>query len=298
VNKPIKQHYVPKVYLTNFCDPMLKNKHLHVFDKNDKRYFNAHINDIGFSKNTYTIESPGYEYFYEYLYNKQYDSKMNGLINKLSVLATVGNFDVPILHDSFRTEVADMLFGQLMRTPKAYDTFLTSGYINANKTLLDFRRALSSSISDNQKELLDRLAITDDYIKSNVLKLVNEPARIQKLTNYIKKKTWILYYNSISSTNPFITSDHPVCYFNFATKSTGFDDNGLGVQTTAIFYPITPKILIAIYPNQCLFDEIKLVDGQKFIADDSSFVNTMNDLQYRQCKRQIYSSMEYIPKNI
>jgi hypothetical protein len=143
-------------------------------------------------------------------------------------------------------------------------------------------------------KLSELFSNTDQDIKENILRLVNEHKRIDIFTSRLKSRTWILYFNSIAYSNPFITSDHPVCYLNMKTKIVGFDDSeALGIDTV-VYYPVTPKILIAIFPSHLVGNTIKIADGWKVNVGEVEFIETMNELQYVQCDKQIYSCKKII----
>lgn len=50
-NKPIRQYYVPQVYLKNFCDP---HKCIAVMDKRDRRIFLTGIRAVAAENDFYT----------------------------------------------------------------------------------------------------------------------------------------------------------------------------------------------------------------------------------------------------
>lgn len=91
----------------------------------------------------------------------------------------------------------------------------------------------------------------------------------------------------------FITSDSPVMLMNRLDLDATPFTNGLMNNHTVLYYPITSKLLIAIYAEDTLLWQMKNYDGKLALVTDSDgnerFIKNVNVKQLEQCTRQVYS---------
>lgn len=85
-NNPINQHYVPQVYLRNFCGT---NGSIAVLNKNTRKIFSTGTAGVGFEKNFYTLNKHQAPYCWENFYAKKIESLMETLLSKIISKASI-----------------------------------------------------------------------------------------------------------------------------------------------------------------------------------------------------------------
>lgn len=292
MSEPRRHHYVPQTYLKNFCIPGEKSGKIYVYDKVNHKIYKSDIGDIAVERDFYKVTDREDIYYWEHFYSKEFESKYPKIISNLNAACTLSINNATILNASLIEEISYMMCAQLLRTKKARTNQFRIGKKVASEKLDQLRISLLDYMNPEQKAWLDNFELTDDLIKELELPIINDKERLAKFIRYLTDRCWVIYYNNISSKIPYKTSDHPVCYFNVVSKSTSFEDNGLAVQSTVIFFPINNRILIALYPKGLYFGSLKKLDGQMIVVDEEKFINQINDIQMMQCYRQVYSSQE------
>ena len=290
MGKPRKHHYVPQTYLKNFCNPDKRN-FIYVYDKRENRKFSANIKDIAEERDFYKIVDKKDEYYWEKFYSKNIESSYPNVLGTLIAICNVSVNNAVILNTELKKKLSYLICVQLLRTKKAREQVLATSKSAGEETVNALKKELPRYLSAEQREWLDKFQITEELLKSIDLEIINNRDRLTKFSMYMIDKTWIVYYNNISEKNPFITSDHPVCYYNMISKSTDFKENGLSVPATSIFFPVSTKILVCLYNKKLFWGNMKCYDGQKIEIDEEKFIKFINGIQLQQCYRQCYSSI-------
>ncbi len=295
MNKPIKQHYVPQVYLKNFARKKDKIWEVSVMDKKQEKSYNADIRDVAFKKNFYTIEELGEE---KYLWEKYYAETVEPLISKVfkqlmqkCTIIFTKNTDT-VINDELRAYLSLIIITQLLRTPKSRSFRYNISERRFPVIMKRISRDLQEyNLLDEQQEALESITL-DDIFKRIDMNLVVDNDRIEKFSRFLFNKIWVIYRNDDYETNPFVTSDNPVVQYNMGNKSTTLSDNGICNPNTIMLFPINSRLILSLYDrNNFIWERIKEYDGQiVFLNDrsDSNYVMKMNKLQYEQCTQQIY----------
>jgi len=291
LNKPRKHHYVPQTYLKNFCNSVDKPDSIYVYDKINHKKFKANIQDIAAERDFYKVAGKDDEYYWEHFYSKEFESKYPSVIRTLNTACSLSVNNAVILTSNLKEELSYMICVQLLRTKKAREYQLKTASSAGEKKLNQLKEELPKYLNKDQKELLDKFELTEDFLKDVGLETINDKHRLKIFIGYLFDKNWVIYYNTISNRIPFNTSDHPVCYYNVLSKRTGFEDNGLAVTASKILFPISSKLLIGIYNKELYLGTLKQFDGQMIKIDEENFINKINDIQLEQCYRQCYSSI-------
>ena len=136
-------------------------------------------------------------------------------------------------------------------------------------------------------EIINNIEIYDKTYKHMVLSYVNNSRQLERFSQILLSKPWIVYINGCNDFMPFITSDNPIVLSNIISRSYSRSDNGLGNKETLIFCPINPFIGIGIYPNQfsSYFSDIQYTTLSN---QDIPFIANMNCCEISQCYNQAF----------
>ena len=251
MNKPIRQHYVPQVYLKFFSQQRDKIWEINVADKNREKLYRANIRDIAFEKNFYTIESLGAK---KYAWEQYYAEEIEPLIGKtftslIQVCTNIFTKDRQVvINNELRAKLSIIIITQLLRTPKARSQQYEISSNIFPTVIKNAKKIFYPYISLAQKSRLNRLRLNDIF-KEIDMQAITDPNRISQFSQVIYDRYWIVYRNNNHQANPFVTSDHPVIQYNLSAASTSLKDNGIGNPQTIIHYPINSQLILAIYPK-------------------------------------------------
>lgn len=283
-NKTKKQHYVPKVYLKNFCE---RGKIINVFDKEQLSKRKNNINDIASKNYFHDIESnpEDEDQFFEKLLGEfecQYGKTYNNLLSKLNPIIEIIN------NDNFNQLSFDLDF----ETQQTLATFFVLQNLRT-----DHRRKEMTQIFQHLVEVIDKTKTPDfdEHFKIKVNEDKFAPFHItmildnlEKLSAYLIHQKWLFCINV--SDRPLYTSDNPaVLDRKFCAK----DGRGKGFISQGInFYlPINSKITLLI-AEKSFFEANKVslnISNNILLMNESSVIYA-NDLQLRNSLFQLYAS--------
>ena len=146
----------------------------------------------------------------------------------------------------------------------------------------------------NEHPIDDFIHNKGDFIKDETLLLIADKDRLNKLSEVLADKIWLIYFNN--SSVPFITSDSPVVMYNFIRNSVSYADNGVGREDIFIYYPLSSKILIKIVPRNFLGVKGESLNNTLAVLSnhDTPFINSVNNLQVRHSERQIFVHPDFM----
>jgi len=96
---------------------------------------------------------------------------------------------------------------------------------------------------------------------------------------------WKFLYNTTSE--PFITSDNPVCLLNFQKE-----------KNFVLYLPLSPRVALAFKPNNTIENfTVEIMDSWKHDDDETgnptvSFVSLVNELLVRSAEKTVFHSKE------
>ncbi|SDB81863.1 DUF4238 domain-containing protein [Shouchella lonarensis] len=252
MNKPIKQHYVPQVYLKFFS----------------------------------------HKYEWEKYYAEQVEPLIRRIFPKLIQKCTnvfVRDQDV-VIDEEIRSALSVIIITQLSRTPKArsYNYEISSKMFP--EVMRDILNDLEPYINADQRNYLHNFTL-DKVFKEIEMQTFTDPYRISRLAQMIYDRYWIVYRNNNYKKNPFATSDHPVVQYNMVATSTSLRDNGIANPQTIIHFPLNSQLMLAIYDRKhFMFRHLKDMDSKlTFLSDkDEGFITKVNQTQYEQCIQHVY----------
>lgn len=293
-DNPIRQHHVPQVYLRNFCNA---SNTIAVMDKHSKRVFSAGTRVIGAENDFYTLEKMADPYCWEHVYANGIEPQMGELIPKIISQANllVRNGTI-IINESEKVQLAAVMVMQLLRGKQTrdYERQLYQSYF---PEALKKTKEKFGPLSDKQNELLQAYENDDYYFKRTSMDLALDAKRITQYTEVICNHIFIFY--RIQGGMEFITSDNPVMLVNSVTGNARPFANGLLKMSTAVYYPISPKLLLCVLHPEFTFGVLSERDGSLVDLDSNRevrFISTINRKQIEQCSQHAFSRSENVLK--
>ncbi len=286
-NKPIRQHHVPKVYLKNFCS---EDGTIAVLDKTRKRIFSTGLDAVAVEKDFYTVGGLKDPYYWEKFYAENVEPLMSEvlstIISRVNVLVQTGHC---IINGNEKFQLALIMMMQLLRgkqnriyQKKIFDELLPPTIEKAKEKF--------APLSDEQQKQLDAFYTDPQYFKQISMKVTWDIERLIQYTNVLGWHDFIVYH--ICGDMEFATSDNPVMFINSRTANAQPFANGLIPETTFIYYPLSPQLLLcAVHPN-IFFQFFSDKDGCIYHLDgneEKSFINFVNRKQRIQCHNQVFA---------
>lgn len=287
MSQPIKHHHVPQLYLKNFtCN---SRGQLYVYSKKKRDTFKANIKDVCAERNFYTLNVLGdNKMAVEKFYATGIEPDMAKVISEIKAKSDICllRSGVYVLDDKTKGEIASFMANQSLRGKN------TREYQNKNSKEI-FPVVIERAKKKFSKEEIDNFLnkyVEDENLQKYVVVASSLDASL--ISNIIKallQKKWVIY--KVVGDLEFVSSDNPVIVLNNKTSSSKPFENGIAQKETSIFYPLTSKILVAIYTEFYMSSfegQIIFIDSQV----NKSFIKEMNNMQLLNCHSQAFSSSE------
>ncbi len=285
-----RQHYVPRVYLKKFSVSEKGPARVHCLRKEDGETSLANIRDVAVERNFYTINDSDNPYIIEDTYAKTIEPLLADVLKTLTTRCNLVQNDSIILDEDLRADLAFSMTFQLLRG-KQFRNFEEKIYSRDSSSVLACAKRRFPQISSEKWDEIGKSFLGDkDYSKLFFIEHTFDPRRLVQYASILYQRAFIIY--AINGSLEFVTSDNPVMGINSVSYDPTPFSNGLLQVSTTIYYPISPKILVASYHPAALFGIYAKEDSTlKFLdADrDQRFIRTLNQKQYEQCFNQVYS---------
>ncbi|MGX7073241.1 DUF4238 domain-containing protein [Falseniella ignava] len=292
----MKQHVAPKSYLKRFGKKNLNNKGYNIAVKQLKsnKIFIDSVDNVAFRKNFYDVsdkkDSKYWEKFFSSEIEPLYGPEMTNIIASL----TLSRKKNDVLTVSQIHSLSKMISFQILRVPGFLKRRFKHGEIMFDETINETSQRFELHPGTIKTILSDFVNNKKDFIRDMTIPLIAERGRLDKLSEVLADKIWLVYFNN--SSVPFITSDSPVVMYNFISNSVSYADNGVGRDDTFIYYPLSSKILIKIVPRNFLGVKVESLNNTLAVLSnhDTPFINSVNNLQVRHSERQIFVHPDFI----
>ena len=174
--------------------------------------------------------------------------------------------------------LAKVIIAQLMRIPESVDYVKNVIYPRVSAQVKeDLISALPPAFVEKHRKQIMNTEFSEQYQKELVLNHSFEPANFARYCEVIQAGVWVVYVNMLWDIMPFLTSDNPVLIERVGSKDTGMFRNGLADPATCIFYPLSPRIAVAIYSRQGFLSvAANEYDGRRILLDDVKYITTRN----------------------
>lgn len=195
-----------------------------------------------------------------------------------------------VLDEQDKEALTTMMCFQMLRNPGYIDKTIRSmpEFINnQKKKIIKYNPELTSE----QVRLIKKIDYSKDKCKEEILNIITNSDRYKRFAMVLLNKAWFVYINPISHIMPFITSDKPVVFCKLLPdKEFEF---GIGRNDILIYYPISPSIMIAVYPSFLFATYIK--ENSDVILNltdnDVKFIHEINCHQINDCYKQAFLPM-------
>lgn len=296
IKSNIKQHVVPRSYLKRFGKKNLNNKGYNIAVKQLKsnKIFIDSVDNVAFRKNFYDVsdkkDSKHWEKFFSSEIEPLYGPEMTNIIASL----TLANKKNDILTVSQLVLLSKMISFQILRVPGFLERRFKNGEIMFDETINETSQWFQLPPEIIKSKLEDFVKNKDNFIRNMTIPLIVDKDRLDKLSDVLAEKIWLIYFNN--SSVPFITSDSPVVMHNIIRNSVSYADNGIGRDDTFIYYPISSKILIRIIPRNFRGRNMNSLNNTlEFLSNaDISFINSVNNLQISHAENQIFVHPDFM----
>lgn len=285
------QHYVPKAYLRFFSKKNKDDYYIHVMDKNNDKLFMANIDNIASGKYFYVDKSKPNNYWEEF-YCKNIESSLPKIFNNIISVSKISQNNSAILNEVLKKDMSKIILSQISRTRKAREFFDEIANDIKTQIINGIYKEFENVLSKQHKEVLEKIRNDNDIIRSMELDTINSDRLLTKSTYYLMDRIWVIYKNLNYKNCPFITSDHPVVYYNFLNNKTNLQSNGIALDCTVIQYPINRELLLVLYPRKMYFGALQKWDNKIVFINEDTFVLNVNKTQYKQCYRQAYFTFD------
>lgn len=286
-----RHHYVPKTYLRFFAASRGSEWYVFVLDKSKQQPFKTNINNIAVEKDFYRVTRNSDEYFWEHYYAKIIEPLIFPTFQNLIAVCTLSLANKSVLSDEIKLDLSTIICSQLLRTKKSREMQFEIGKEISDEVIKNTKKLFRGLLGTESTLYLDNFNYDKEINNEISLPIINDEARLNRFKSLLMSRYWVVYKNIRSCEIPIITSDHPVVYYNIITRQTGFRDNGLGREETAIFFPINRELIIGLYTESMYFNVMSRFKDRLLIIDDPQFFATLNRLQCEQCFRQAYFSI-------
>lgn len=261
-----------------------------VFDKARNSIFSTGLDSVAVEKNFYTVDGLEDPYCWEKAYAEIVEPMMNDLLTKIisrvNALVQTGH---RIITENEKNQLAFIMMMQLLRgkQSRAYEKKL---FDELMPYAIEKAKEKFGALTNNQQEILNIFATNPRYFKQISMGLAWDIKRINRYIDILAWHDFVFYH--ICGDMEFVTSDNPVMFINCSTANAQPFANGLAHETTLIYYPLSPKLLLcAVHPN-AYFQVFSNKDGCLYHLNtykEESFINTINHKQCSQCHNQVFA---------
>ncbi len=290
--KKDRQHTVPVVYLKRFSEKRKKEYYFYVYDKNNPRIYESNIKNVPIENNFYTLELTGENYAWEDFYAEQIEPLLGTTITEFVERCEIPLFSkyAKVLTKDIKELLAELMIYQLYRgrSARAYEELLTEELFP--EVLQKMKKEFQERGDIKHLEELSAFSPQEDLKKQIYADVSTNPSRIHNIAQCLLKKCWIAY--RIIGDGCFITSDNPVMIINEIEKKYKPFHSGLANNLTVVYYPISSKIMIAIYSNNIFMGTMTKYSDRVLNLEynkEKDFIDTINSFQIKQCERQAFS---------
>ena len=286
MSDPVRQHWVPKVYLRQFAiggDSQSNDPQVYMYDLHEGKQHTPSISNVTVKKHLYTITHNREKDFHVETQLADLESRVRPQLLALS------NGENVLGQDEHRKLIASFLATLFMRNKTAirfHEGLRTELIGNAKEK--PGSSTVFTSLGENQYEfpsqIWEQFQNLDDSGKKNLFSS-SILKTAQPVANVIKELKWVLL---AAEDGNFITSDIPLVVYH-----PGEERWGIGTKGTHIHIAISPKCVLL------LGTDLSLQANKKHSVSREA-VDSLNGLTMTQADRQLISSIgfEHMRKTI
>lgn len=290
MSNPKQHHFVPQVYLRNFCFDTAKSQ-LYFYDKKLKICKFTHVKNVAQEKDFYSNESIENKYLYEKFFSDNVEPELGRLLDRIISSSVLSYGNAEIINVDDRKKLSNMLVYQMLRTCSARK-FMREKADSVTGPFIE--RFLMLPQLKNNPELSKAIepyrVLNEDRFKEIMLPEVIDPKRLERYSTILDSMLCTFYKNDTDEL--FITSDNPVIVKQLLSGQIGLGSAGLGQIDCIIAYPINPYLAVLLFHREFYVAHgLKKYKNRICPISQLEIVRTLNSWQRKQCSRQVYSRM-------
>lgn len=276
----VKQHIVPKRYLDRFGTKDGEKTIIgtRIVSKGNVQFFTESTENVGYIKNYYDVTDKDDPKYWEHYFAREIDTLCGRDMENIIAKATLFQKNAPVLLAHDKEVLSKIIIAQLMRIPENIDYVTEQIYPKVSRQVKeDVAATLPQFLIEKYGERLKSMEISAQGQKELILNHAFAPENFERYCGILQDGIWLVYVNTQRIHMPFLTSDNPVLVEGIGRKETGLFQNGLANPATCIFYPLSPRIAVAIYSRDGILglaaDEY---DGRKIMLDELKYIMDKN----------------------
>lgn len=292
-----RQHIVPQSYLKRFAEQKGKNKYIIGTrfvdnDSNKPSLFKENIDRVGYIDNYYDCEYLEDVKFWEHFFSSNIDSMCGRSLGNIIAKITLSRSDDNILSKKDRAVLSEIIYSQAVKVPE---------FIEYNKSKIQeiANEEKQKNIQENPHysqgtiNTINSIEFDDVDSKELVLETAFREKTYKKFINILFNKIWLVIYNTRADIMPFVTGDNPVLSINFKTMETGILRNGFGSDSSIIYFPVSPRILIGLFPSSLFLGKEKEFNSKRYYIGEIKFLSMINENIIKQSHQH-----SFLPKDL
>lgn len=291
MNEPKKQHYVPQTYLRNFSSSDSSVNKIFVLHKDKSKIFCTNIRDTAAERHFYTLKMNTDNYLWENIYAKDIEPQMKNILSQIILQCEnelIKNHS-SVITPEMKIQLSIAIVCQLLRG-KQSRILQHNIYTDVLPSIINKAREKFKPLDESKEKILKAAIEEDDYFKLASMQATLDVKRLEKYVNILSRKHFLVY--KIIGNAEFVTSDNPVMFLDALSLKSNPFSNGLVKNTTVIYFPVSPKLLIAAYDPNLYFGMLSEYNEKIIFLDcykEQTFIKMQNSKQYEQCFNQVYA---------
>lgn len=274
------QHIVPKRYLDRFGRKDGKRTIIgtRIVSNGNVKFFEDSTANVGYIKNFYDVTDKSDPKYWEHYFAREIDTLCGQAMDNIIAQVTQSQKNATVLSDQDKEVLSKVIVAQMIRVPESIDYVKNVLYPRVSAQVKEnLISALPPTFAEKHMEQIMSTEFSEQGQKELMLNHSFEPVNFDRYCKVLQAGVWVVYVNMHRDTMPFLTSDNPVLVEGVGSKNTGLFRNGLANPATCIFYPLSPKIAVAISSKRGIMGSVAdKYDGRKFLLDDLKYITNKN----------------------
>lgn len=291
MSEPVRQHYVPQTYLKHFSFDINSPWRIYVLHKRKRKITSSSIRDAAVERHFYTVKKHEDNYIWEKYYADNIEPLMDSVISKILKTcdsALLQNY-TSIITAEMKEQIAVVIISQLLRGKHSRD-LEKKFYNKALPGVMKRARELFGPLDEKNEMIIKDFEDKDDYFKLVSMETTLNIDSLKKYVDILLQRAFVVF--KILGDQEFVTSDNPVMLVDANSLDATPFKNGLAQHSTVVYFPISPRIIIAAYPPNLFLGLLNEYNGKFVFIDshqNSNFIKMHNSKQFEQCYDQVYA---------
>lgn len=291
VNVTRRQHTVPRTYLKNFSEKRRKEYYLYTFEKRNGQIHEDNIKNAAVEKDWYTLDALKNKLVWEDFYATEIETRyihVERLIQTACSALVMNQSNV--IDNRTKAETSIIMIYQLFRgrvARKYADIFaarVLPQIIGAAK------EDIGKSLNEDEFAGVVEKVSSENFQKQIYAEVLTDSKRLLTYARNIADRCWVLF--CIVGNQEFITSDNPVAVGSINKSDSSPSHLAFLNSKNAIYYPISPKLMIAAYDRNLFLGAIQEYDGSLVLLNNKterSYIDAINRHMAEQSYSQVFA---------